>query len=221
MSYSWTDEVYALTHEGAIDLQNMSDNFDALKMTFAGGSSPYNTTPGMLWFDTANFILKVRNHADANWRGVMYGNIHSKVWMYQSAAPEGWVLHTTVTDVVLAVKGGSQAYNVAGGVTAGTWTQPSHVLTHLQIPAHDHGGSVGSENVHYHNMDKLTGTFPGTTNYGIVSHPETETDGVHNTSHGSLHTHTISSYGSGFSHNHGGTTYRPKAAVGILVYPNA
>jgi len=48
-----------------------------------------------------------------------------KVYLYENTAPTGWSI-TAVTDKVLAVKGGSDAYNATGGTAAGTWTQPSH-----------------------------------------------------------------------------------------------
>lgn len=49
------------------------------------------------------------------------------VYLYQddAAVPDGWS-KVAVTDKVLAVKGGSNAYNRTGGGTAGTWTQPTH-----------------------------------------------------------------------------------------------
>jgi len=43
-----------------------------------------------------------------------------KVWFYANVAPTGWTLLTGVTDAVLSVKGGSNAYNVSGGSQAGT-----------------------------------------------------------------------------------------------------
>lgn len=69
-----------------------------------------------------------------------------KVYLYENAAPTGWTI-VSVTDKVLAVKGGSQAYNVSGGNTAGTWSQPDHTHT---VQSHDHalqlyaGGYVGT-----------------------------------------------------------------------------
>jgi len=57
-----------------------------------------------------------------------------KVYLYENTAPTGWSI-TAVTDKVLAVKGGSDAYNTTGGTTAGTWTQPNHTHTG---PSHTH-----------------------------------------------------------------------------------
>ena len=49
-----------------------------------------------------------------------------KVWFYLNVAPTGWAIDTSAADAILAVKGGTNAYNVAGGNQAGTWTQPNH-----------------------------------------------------------------------------------------------
>ena len=52
-----------------------------------------------------------------------------RLWLYEDAEPTGWELVDSVADRVLAVKGGSNAFNVVGGNQAGTWTQPSHTHT--------------------------------------------------------------------------------------------
>ena len=44
-----------------------------------------------------------------------------KVWLYENTAPTGWTIATSVGDKLIAVKGGSDAYNVSGGTMAGTW----------------------------------------------------------------------------------------------------
>jgi len=54
-----------------------------------------------------------------------------KLYLYENTAPTGWTI-VAVTDKVLAVKGGSDAYNISGGNTGGTWTQPSHTHTMSQ-----------------------------------------------------------------------------------------
>lgn len=59
-----------------------------------------------------------------------------KLWLYENTAPTGWTIEA-VTDGVLAVKGGAQAYNANGGTEAGTWTQPNHTHTG---PSHTHTG---------------------------------------------------------------------------------
>ena len=56
------------------------------------------------------------------------------VYIYQDDAdiPDGWS-KVAVTDKVLAVKGGTNVYNVSGGNTAGTFT-----ISTANMPAHAH-----------------------------------------------------------------------------------
>jgi len=141
----------------------------------------------------------------------------TKMWFYQNVAPTGWTIDSTPADAVLAVKGGTQAYNVNGGNQAGTWTQSSHTLTTADIPAHDHGSQQPAITV----VEKL---YTGGLDAGIekfvtvdtCNSPVLDAEGVciQVTATQAAHTHT--SVGSGGAHSHGGTTYRPLAQVGII-----
>jgi len=131
----------------------------------------------------------------------------TKVWFYQNVAPTGWTIDVTAADSVLAVKGGSNAYNINGGNQAGTWTQPSHIhatadhtLTIPEMPAHTHpergqgAGQYGG------------GLYAYDTPYYTVN---------------------TGSTGGGQPHNHGDTTsnatantWRPLANVGIICIKN-
>ena len=114
-----------------------------------------------------------------------------RTWFGQNTAPSGWTIDATAADGLIAVKGGAQAYNVAGGGRAGTWTQPDHALIENEMPIHSHliAGATGDPYGHYYN-----GYMGGT----IVSEgaPSGNTGG-------------------GLAHNHG-ITYRPLANVGIV-----
>jgi len=57
----------------------------------------------------------------------------TKMWFYQDVAPAGWTLDVAPGDELLAVKGGAEAYNAAGGTVAGTWT-----VAGLTKDAHTH-----------------------------------------------------------------------------------
>jgi len=78
----------------------------------------------------------IKAYVDNNSGGFASG---TKMYFYSDTAPTGWTIDSGVADVLLAVKGGSNAYNTSGGATAGTWTQPGH--TH-STPAHTHPGHV-------------------------------------------------------------------------------
>ena len=78
-----------------------------------------------------------------------------KLYLYENTAPTGWTI-VAVTDKVLAVKGGSAAYNVSGGNTGGTFD-----ITISNMPEHDHPanyGSSGSNSTYYQYSGSSTGT---------------------------------------------------------------
>lgn len=68
-----------------------------------------------------------------------------KLYLYENAAPTGWTI-ASVTDRVLAVKGGSQAYSGVGGAEAGSWDSAdgltkdahTHAAGTLAGPSHNH-----------------------------------------------------------------------------------
>lgn len=116
-----------------------------------------------------------------------------KIWTYQDTAPTGWSIVAGTEDGLLAVKGGTNAYNANGGTRAGTWTQPNHTLTVAEIPSHMHSVSFYIS--------------PG----GSLSGLERLNDA------GYSYITTNSSYtGGGGAHNHG-TTYRPLSNLGIII----
>ena len=234
----WTEDLYESTHVADTDLQNIEKNFATLKNSYAGTSAPANAKPGLAWFDTTKKIMKVRNQADSAWLGVMYGTTSYKVWVYINAAGDGWVIDSSITDAVLALKGGSQAYNRTGGGAAGTWTVANHTHTlttssdgnHVhKIRNHTAGGTT--EQV-YNSGGSLVGISRSTTNdpesgyaYGIeisrsFDHGEDSANRNYDakdwySQNTGAHQHTATTVGSG-----GTSTYRPYAAVGTMQYPN-
>jgi hypothetical protein len=124
MSQTYTADCFASAHVAQTDLQNMENNFAALHSCFSGGSSPANAEAGLLWFDTTKKVCKQRDSADAAWIGLMHGDTSQKVWIYRNAAMDGWAIDSSVTDKVLALKGGSTY--TAGAASAGSWTFSSH-----------------------------------------------------------------------------------------------
>jgi hypothetical protein len=94
----------------------------------------------------------------------------TKAWFWQDVAPTGWTIDPTAADAVIAVKAGSGTYAVAGGTTAGTWTQPTHSHTinasDVTLPAHTHSVSIttGGESAGH------THTYSGTTGVESAVH---------------------------------------------------
>jgi hypothetical protein len=171
------------------------------------GDEPNVPRAGMIWNTTANDV-KIRNQANTSWV-VFPFPAETKMYFYQNTAPIGWSI-VSVTDKLLAVKGGSAAYNTTGGSTAGTWTQPSHVhatqghvLTRAEMPVHHHKYRKAPEDYQSHY------SYPSGDRWGGGR------KGGNNTN--------TSNTGGGGSHSHGNTggsatasTWRPYAAVGII-----
>jgi len=133
----------------------------------------------------------------------------TKMWFYQNTAPTGWVIDSTPADAILAVKGGSAAYNVNGGMAAGTWTQPNHTHTgpsHTHtVPSHTH--TVPS---HTHTTGDCTLALTqipphdhtyGRKMYGVAA----EMYGSGGAGHNDGPIRTTSQSGGGQPHNHGAT----------------
>lgn len=167
---SYSDYVDHVTTFVAAHINNIQDAIEALEAKVGVNSSGVTSS---LDYKVNNFFASGR-----------------KMWVYENTAPTGWSI-VSVTDRVLAVKGGSNAYNVSGGNTAGTWTQPDHTLTVAEIPSHQHGaywGTTGADSSYYQPSGSSTG----------------------------LNTTFTAAAGSGGAHNHG-TAYRPAACVGIVI----
>jgi hypothetical protein len=133
----------------------------------------------------------------------------TKMWFYQNVAPTGWVVDTSITDAVLAIRGGTSSYNVSGGSQAGTWTQPNHLHTG---PSHTHTGPSHSHVVPVHSH--TTGDFkleiahmPSHTHtYGRqMADLANEMYGSGGAGHNNGAIRTTSATGGGASHNHGNT----------------
>lgn len=126
----------------------------------------------------------------------------TKCWFYLNTAPTGWTIDATPADALLAVKGGSQAYNANGGTQVGTWTQltsGSTTLTAAQsgVPAHTHTWSGGVT------AGGSPTTYPATTGPTSGSTPTTNANATAAAAEG--HTHPAPA-----------NTWRPLAQLGII-----
>jgi hypothetical protein len=138
MVQDFTEDPYDPDHVADTDLENMEDNFLTLKSSFSGGASPPNPVAGLPWKDTTKRVLKIRNYNNTSWLGLMHGDSSHKIPVYRNDQPDGWLIDSNVFDCVIALKGGSQAYNTAAGAIAGTWQHPDHTLEEAEIPGHNH-----------------------------------------------------------------------------------
>lgn len=135
----------------------------------------------------------------------------AKMYFYQNTAPVGWTIDAAVADCCLAVKGGSNAYNVNGGNLAGVWA-----MTEAQMPTHTHtaSGSTSDPGGHTHTYGCAGVATIGSLGGGPPAYIPTGWDSGQATGSSGSHTHTVtvtvSNTGSG------ATTYRPYSAVGII-----
>lgn len=220
MAQNFTDNCYQGDHVGGVDMQAVENNVLCLKSSFSGASAPANQVAGMLHMrTTANKGLRVKNADNNAWLKLLEGDASFKIPVYRNDTAEGWLIDSSVTDRVVALKGGSQAYNVNGGNPAGTWTVPTD--HEHKTPGHQHYLSTGNassnersntsnDKVGTDNYDnRLTGqnnkqTYAGTTHWGAV-YRYTDSDGS-----GVWTTDGLSDI----------STWRPAAIVCTLQYPD-
>jgi hypothetical protein len=199
MAQTFTEDSFAAGHAGLTDLQNMENNFMALKTLFSGSSAPANSTGGMPWFDTGKKILKIRNSTNGAWLGVHYSGSASRWWVFANSADDGWVVDSSISDRVIGITGGS--YGAVG--LQGFWGITG--LTASGASA-DHQHTV---NVHSHTLTMGLASV-GTTDEAQIS---VVTDVAASTAvptgyMSADHTHAI------FQNS----SWRPAAAVGTLQY---
>ncbi len=203
MAQSYTIDVYDGSHTAATDLQNIENNFAALKSSFSGASAPSNTEFGMPWADTGQKVIKVRNDTDDAWWGYMHGDTSQKIMVYRNAAMDGWAIDSSsATDKAVALKGGSTY--TTGGANAGSWTISG--LTSANESAHTHTGGAHSHGLTTTGKDDIGS--PGSSVYLLTTTSTNSGGGSATTSSGTAHNHSVSQDG----------TWRISAAVFTLQY---
>jgi len=181
-------------------------------------------------FDTAlDGILATAAEINATSDGSTAKNNHThptvndnldKIWTYVNVAPTGWAIIAGTTDGLLAVKGGSYAYNSTGGTQVGTWTQPSHTHTgpnHTHTgPNHTHTGPNHTHTTGSHALsiaELAAHTHAALLHYGVGGEGGTPHN-LTSTSGNTAYNPTTSSTGSGSAHSHGNTGAGGTGATG-------
>jgi hypothetical protein len=97
----------------------------------------------------------------------------TRCWFHQNTAPHGWTIDSSVSDSLIACKGG--AVYTTGGLHYGTWTQPSH--THnVTVNNHTHSVPVSS---HTHNVSVANHSHAGADHYhGLSNHYHSTADTI-------------------------------------------
>ena len=111
MAQDWTDDVYAGGHTAQTDLQNIENNFAAIKSAFSGVAAPADTVAGMWWYDTTTHILKIRNELNSAWLSV---------WDLANNKPVIANLSGEITLAMMHADQSDPAAGVAGLRTLGT-----------------------------------------------------------------------------------------------------
>jgi len=140
MSQDYTVNSFQADHVAQTDMANIEKNLECLRSFFSGASAPSNAVAGHVWFDTGQELPKIRNDANDAWLAILTGSTDQKIWIYRNDTDDGWAIDSSVTDRVLALKGGSGLYDRTGGGVAGeTWAN---------LKAHTH---TGAAHTHSHN----------------------------------------------------------------------
>ena len=120
MAQTYTANCFATSNKWDDDLQNLENNFAALRSAFSGAAAPSSPVEGQIWMDTGSNALKRRNAGNTAWLADLIADADQKVPVYRNDTCDGWLIDSTVTDRIVALKGGTGAFNANGGTNAGT-----------------------------------------------------------------------------------------------------
>lgn len=223
MAQNYNPDCFDATHVAQEDLQKMKDNFECLRTTFAGIEAP-PLAEGLLWFETDTNILRIQTAGLGGWLGLMTGNVTQKIWIYRNDTLPGWVVDVTVTDHVVALRGG--LYGDVGGVTVGTWTQPAHQHPFSVDNAwvdHDHDFSIsGGAFSHTHTVAFTPITLTAGAVSAMLYTPFITTSFYNSPSYNDTTDSWMPPNDYTSNTEDGATTpnWRPAAAVGTMQYLN-
>lgn len=121
--HNWTDDTFAGGHVAATDLQNMENNFLALRQNFPGDVAPSSPQEGQWWADTTNNIIKL--YSGGAWRNVFdYANNKVAADAVKTTSIENLavtaakIANTTITPAQLATDAVETVKIKDGAVTA-------------------------------------------------------------------------------------------------------
>jgi len=110
------------------NLEFHKDAFQVLFETWSDSDNSASKIDTAVGFNDGTYNYEFPTNGVGAHSVIMLGTSDTIVWMYLNAAPPGWKVLATGADTLLAVSGGTAAYNVNGGNggTGDTWTQPNH-----------------------------------------------------------------------------------------------
>lgn len=205
----FVDKVDNVDDAMAIDINELQDAIEAIETKVGVDSS---AVTGSIDYKVNNFFVTGR-----------------KLWLYESTAPTGWTI-VGISDIALAVKGGTGAYNVAGGNVAGAAWTTLKAHTHTG-PSHTHGlGTMAGPN-HTHTLANFGGPDSSVTGGNKVFKESDNRLSYGGSSAGDLYqasavtgnptatalTGAMAADGTGNTGAQSTADVRPTAAVGIIV----
>ncbi len=98
MSQDYSDDVFGTTQQVQANMQQIEDNFAALKSAFSGASAPPDPVAGMWWLDTTTHLLKIRNEANSAWQSVWNLASNKPVIANLSGEITGAMIATAIKD---------------------------------------------------------------------------------------------------------------------------
>lgn len=120
--HAWTDDTFAGGHVAATDLQNMENNFLALKTNFTGNVAPSSPEEGQTWTDTNTKIIK--KYDGASWQDFIdYGNVKMAVDTVQTTS----IKNVNVTAAKLATDA-VETIKIKNGAVTGVKLLPNVAL---------------------------------------------------------------------------------------------
>lgn len=142
---TWNNTSPAVGNQISADIPDITENFAHLKSgfvrifqdTWSDSDLSGFTLDSAVGFSNGTRTFDFPTNGVGQNAIIMCGNSSTIAWFYLNTAPPGWKVLSTGADSVLAISGGSAAYNVDGGNggSGDTWTQPNHTHTG---PSHNH-----------------------------------------------------------------------------------
>lgn len=203
MASTFFEDWFHSTADPEVGFARAETNDVSLMTNFSGTAAPANTTSGKMWYkistNSSEIGLRIRNSSNNAWVKVFEGTSAARIWEHRNDADPGWVVDSSITDVVISVKSSAASgYGSTGGVTAGNWTLSGAQADYTTLVI------TGSAS-----------TAVGGGSSGVLAEDAAVTF------NSKEHTHTITLTQTSHLHTLSNpSSWRPAAAVGVIVYPD-
>ena len=163
MSQSYSSNCFSTANVIETDMQNIENNFDALRSMFSGSSAPTSPDNGQLWYDTGSSMIKLRYNS--SWVNVFNC---SKGIVINTGAITSAHIATSAVDANRLASGAALGNIGSSGITGGYIAGGQIAQVHLKTTYGEVSGGSGV---------RANYTLPGGT-YGFypqVKMSDTET----------------------------------------------